>query len=41
MGYTLAQQVDLPDAVDADTLIEILESAALDVAVLDVTASGS
>lgn len=41
MGYALPQQVDLPDGVDADTLIELLESAALDVAVIDVVATGS
>lgn len=36
MGYALPQQVELPDGVDAATLIELLESAALDVAVIDV-----
>jgi phosphatidylethanolamine-binding protein (PEBP) family uncharacterized protein len=40
MGYALAQQVELPDGVDADTLTEMLEAAALDIAVVDVTASG-
>ncbi len=41
MGYALPQQVDLPDGVDADTLLELMESAALDVAVIDIVAQGS
>ena len=41
MGYALPQQVELPDGVDATTLIELLESAALDVAVIDIVVSGS
>jgi phosphatidylethanolamine-binding protein (PEBP) family uncharacterized protein len=41
MGYALPQQVELPDGVDATTLVELLESAALDVAVIDVVVTGS
>jgi hypothetical protein len=33
--------VELPDGVDATTLVELLESAALDVAVIDVVVTGS
>lgn len=40
MGYALPQQVELPDGVEATTLIELLESAALDVAVIDVVVTG-
>lgn len=40
MGYALPQQVELPDGVEADTLVEVLESAALDVAVVDATITG-
>jgi len=41
IGYALVQQVDLPDGVDANTLIELLEAAALDVAVLEINVPAS
>ena len=40
MGYALPQQVELDDGIDADTLVEALEAAALDVAVVDVSVTG-
>lgn len=40
MGYALPQQVELDDGIDADTLVEALEAAALDVAVVDATVTG-